>query len=893
MGLLDKALNFRSGTEKRVPGLLERAKKLKDFIQGKDKDQPPVRAESSNSGVAPKQTRPQAAPATRGGLFKRALAAKTPSTAGGLLKRAESLQSEDAGTFGSSGQPGQHSPEPPAEIDFSSPDLASTDLDSPDLSGDLSHSDFDLPGSDLYIAPARPDLIGDSAHESSDFHETAPSVDTSKFATSDASADPMILDIDLPDLPESDFSDQPFTETAAPKDLSHSHSDDSEHKPGGLLARAEQLKGDVSSTESSDLAEPAFDTTLDWDSKDAPELDLPDFDSPRPASSFEQDVQSDSAAAAAEDLPGLWNELESPANDADLVDHELSQADEAAREHAESLAATDDFSPEESWDEASDPFSTFEQEAEKAAERELASNDDKPHEEKVQPSFLFDADDDFTTAPIEAHIAGQKKIDHYLSLFDIQREISGIDNFEEFWDSVLFAVMGQLGAETVCILASRNGTEGGQTFLPVAYSGMEIGDKWALGPGDTLYDSASTEDGVMYAESFRNLSDAMTLTEIERDMIVQSRAQIIAPLKNNGKMYGIIFLGGTHSGEDYGIDDLEFVTLLGGIAASGVDRIIARLEFARGTEVLKKRDFYHNRILEAARECSSGANLDELYDIVGRNLTEHFSVDSYSIVLLNPSTQEYSIFAGNRISPESIEKFKLRTTSELIGMVSNFTRVFEISDFRTNSELTACYTNDDLGIMKSYWIVPLIYQNWLVGFITVHSTRAPWTEFEREMIVSFAELVSASFGGAIMMGERESLFRDPFSPLEDRLRVELGRAFEFHSHLSLAEIRIKNIKRILTLNPSANVTQFLSSVGRTISGFLFQTDFLARIGQGRFALILPGRGKEEAEILIKKIRNDIKRLHLLPGSPVDAQFVHTIVSTDDTHDPEKMLAILE
>jgi len=262
-------------------------------------------------------------------------------------------------------------------------------------------------------------------------------------------------------------------------------------------------------------------------------------------------------------------------------------------------------------------------------------------------------------------------------------------------------------------------------------------------------------------------------------------------------------------------------------------------------------------------------------------------------VLLNPANQEYTIFAGNRVSPESIDKFRLRTTSDLIGMVSNFTRVFEVSDFRTNRELTACYTNDDLAIMKSYWIVPLIYQNWLVGFITVHSTREPWTEFIREMIVSFAELVGPSFGGSIMLGERESLFRDPFSPLEDRLRLELNRAFEFHSHLTLVEIRVKNIKRILTLNPSANVTQFLAAVGRSVAAFLFHTDFLARIGQGRFVLILPGRGKEEAEILIKKVRNELKRLGLLPGSPVDAQYVHTLVSTEDTHDPEKMLAILE
>jgi hypothetical protein len=145
-----------------------------------------------------------------------------------------------------------------------------------------------------------------------------------------------------------------------------------------------------------------------------------------------------------------------------------------------------------------------------------------------------------------------------------------------------------------------------------------------------------------------------------------------------------------------------------------------------------------------------------------------------------------------------------------------------------------------------------------------------------------------------MLGERESLFRDPFSPLEDRLRLELKKCQEFHSHLSLVEIRIKNIKRVLALNPSARVTQFLGAVGRSVAG-AFAADRLPgpnRAG-GDSQSFLPGRGKEEAEIFVKKVQNDLKRLNLLPGSPVDAQFVHTIVSAQDTTDPEKMLAILE
>lgn len=644
---------------------------------------------------------------------------------------------------------------------------------------------------------------------------------------------------------------------------------------------------------------------LDWDEtpvNTAADLDF-DFEPGDEIAAF----PGDEDLSLKPELPGVWNDLEvPPALDSEPMGlHDSTPGLEAAEEAAEELtqapgpettAESEGSSPEDFWEnmDPGDPFTEFEQQAEREAEQALAAGGEQSHpEDEQKPLFLFDADDEFTTAPVEAHIAGQKKIDHYLSLFDIAREVSAIQDFDEFWDAVLFAVMGQLGAQTVVVFAARTSADTGQALFPVAASGFDPNDSWVLKPGDRLYDLCAEEEGVLYAQNLRSPEQAVLLSEMERDIINESGAEIIAPLRNNSRMYGVVLLGSTFSGDEYGIDDLEFMTLLGGLASSGVDRILARLEFDRDTETLRKRDFFHNRIMEAARDAAGVRGLDELYDVLVRNLTEHFAAESYSLVLLNPSTQEYTLFAGNRISPESMERFRLGTSSELVGMISNFTRVFDVSDFRTNGELSRSYTNDDVALMKQYWAVPLIYQNWLVGFFTIHSVRREWTEFDREMVVSMAELLGPSFGGAIMLGERESLFRDPFSPLEDRLRLEIKKCQEFHSQLSLVEIRIKNIKRVLALNPSARVTQFLGAVGRSVAGHLLQTDFLARIGQGRFAMILPGRGKEEAEIFVKKIRNDLKRLNLLPGSPVDAQFVHVIVTAQDTTDPEKMLAILE
>ena len=571
------------------------------------------------------------------------------------------------------------------------------------------------------------------------------------------------------------------------------------------------------------------------------------------------------------------------------LDHE-GASDPALDPALDGESVGQDESTEESGEEP-DIFADWEEEAEEEAGKEVEAL--IPDEVEKKSEHLFEEDFDFSTTPVETRIASQKKIDNYLSLFDISKEISSIDDYNELWDNILYAIMGQLGAESICIFSSTNRVRSGSIFYPVAHSGFQMPAGWALKPGDEIYDRVKKESGVKYVEEFLE-SPGAPISELERSMIEISGARLVVPLKTWQSMYGIMLLGPQLSGDDYTIDDMEFLSMLGEVAASGVDRVISRIEHERDTEELRRQNAMHGRVFSVARNIAGIKNLDDLYDILSTHLREDFAVESYSIALLNPSRQEYRIFGGNQISPASIEKFKLGVSSELIGLISNLTRVYEVSDFRNNGEITGVYTNDDLALMRHYWIVPLINLNWLVGFIIIHKTREPWSEFHRELIVSTAEMMAPVFANAIILGERESLFRDPFSPLEGRLRRELKKAAEFHVPLSLVEIRIKNMKRLIALNPQEQLAEFLAELGRSISGFLFETDFLARVSQGRYALILPGRSRNEADIFVKKLKVEFKRKRMLPGSPVDIQFSYNLVTApEDAQDAGKMLSILE
>ncbi len=664
---------------------------------------------------------------------------------------------------------------------------------------------------------------------------------------------------------------------------------------GGLLARAEKARSEGTAVAPS---EP------DRGPAGVPDLmDLPDSWEP-PASSAEDIVLAGPETPAGETGPiteeGLSAEGVTPGGPAKAVGGppteewpELPTLEdlELEREETRAPAAEEVVLTDES---GADPFAAWQEEAQRAAAAaasKLAAEKPSAPETTKPDRYLF-ADDEFSTRPVETHIAGQRKIDNYLALFDITKELAATDSVAALWETILYGVMGQVGAETICIFSTMK-ERNGRRLYPVAHSGFEMRESWSLGPGDVIYDGCRSGDGVRYAEEFAQ-GDASRLSEVEQSILNDTSARLVVPLKNHGHMYGVIFLGSQLSGDDYSVDDMEFLTLLGETAAVGVDRALARREFEQNTEQLRKRSERQGRIFDVAREAASVKNLDELYDLTAQHLRDDFGIKSFSVVLLSPRAQEYRLFGGNEISPASIAKFRLPVNSELIGLISNLIRVYELPDFRENKELASCYTNDDLALMESYWVIPLISLNWLVGFITVHGTSAAWTEFDRELAVAAAEMLGPVFANAVILGERETLFRDPFSPLEGRLKLEVKKAREFQTNVSLVEVRVKNIKRLMASNTAEGVADFLSELGRATSGFLFESDFLARVGQGRFALVLPGRSGPEADIFVRKLKSEFKRRRFLAGSPVDIQYASSIITfPNDAEDAGKMLAMLD
>ena len=425
----------------------------------------------------------------------------------------------------------------------------------------------------------------------------------------------------------------------------------------------------------------------------------------------------------------------------------------------------------------------------------------------------------------------------------------------------------------------------------MASAGFDILSDWSLAPGEQLYDRLKDEEGAKYVDEFL---ESENLSEKEREILEHFPSGLAVPLKINDRFYGILLAGPPpEEGVDYTLEDMEFFVLLGETACAALVRVLAGMEAERNIDRYRERNTLYEKVFHTAHKAAGARNLDDAYDDFVAHIERDFSVTSYSLVLYSHENRDYRLFSGNRISPDSVSRFRLDVSSELVGVVSNLTRLYDVPDFRKNSEIVSCYTNDDLAMMRHFWIVPLINLNWLLGFLVVHETSETWSEEEREFIVTSAEMLAPVFANCILLEDRESAFQDPFSPLEKRLVREVEKAIEFATPVSLLDLRLKNLRRLYTLNSPATVQGYLKEVGENLLASIAETDFMARLGKGRFALILPGKDREAAGICALELKKQLAKCKL-PGSPLEPQWVHNSLSLpEDVDSAAKMLALLD
>lgn len=563
-----------------------------------------------------------------------------------------------------------------------------------------------------------------------------------------------------------------------------------------------------------------------------------------------------------------------------LDSDQLSIQDQDKKETLDDISSNDDMTSLEET-----PFDDWVKEAEQEARRTLPKKDLNVSDSEKN-GFLFDDDSNFATSPIDLQIASRKKLENYISVFEISKEIGISTDFANFFENLLFSIMGQIGSESIGIFSSKNGNQ--DFFRLEDYQGENFNQEWTISSEEEIYHAVHNAGSVLYAKELLKLA----LPAKEREIIQQSEAELLVPIRTTEEFFGIILLGKTISGEDYTIEDLEFLKIIGEIAGSVYKRIYDTELLHQENQNLKETVRSNELIISLARDFSSVRSMDEAYDKLFSAFREELKVRRATFMILE-NKNEFRVFASNLLTPEHVGSFRLPLESSIVGIVSNIPGVFRIENFRKHPELVQKLSNDELGLMTDFIVIPLINLHWLVGMWIVHETEVPWTDSDRETAVGISEVLAPVFSNLLLVQERDSVFKDPFSPVEEKIEEMILKSTRLGNCFSLTIFKIQNVSRMVKLKGSGFFVNYSEELRKAIQDNLSEVDFHYRIGQGKYAMIVDGKDREETQVLIRKIKNRLVEVDRRSKDFQTSVVQHTLCYPADTKEKERILELLE
>ncbi|AAN49971.2 cyclic diguanylate phosphodiesterase [Leptospira interrogans] len=678
-----------------------------------------------------------------------------------------------------------------------------------------------------------------------------------------------------------------------------------QRKPG-FLQKALGMRKEL--TEEAAISVPPFENKLqasskesvDFEESNSEELSIPELDEISLDANGQEEF-SDSDLSISEDLvekDSAFDEIDSQElsqdeNDISIddlfedettssLDQEIVDSDKLSiqDQNEKETSSNDDIT---SLEEA--PFDDWVKEAEQEARRTLPKKDPNVSASE-KDGFLFDDDSNFATSPIDLQIASRKKLENYISVFEISKEIGISTDFANFFENLLFSIMGQIGSESIGIFSSKNGNQ--DFFRLEDYQGENFNQEWTISSEEEIYHAVHNAGSVLYAKEL--LKPALPAKE--REIIQQSEAELLVPIRTTEEFFGIILLGKTISGEDYTIEDLEFLKIIGEIAGSVYKRIYDTELLHQENQNLKETVRANELIISLARDFSSVRSMDEAYDKLFSAFREELKVRRATFMILE-NKNEFRVFASNLLTPEHVGSFRLSLESSIVGIVSNIPGVFRIENFRKHPELVQKLSNDELGLMTDFIVIPLINLHWLVGMWIVHETEVPWTDSDRETAVGISEVLAPVFSNLLLVQERDSVFKDPFSPVEEKIEEMILKSTRLGNCFSLTIFKIQNISRMVKLKGSGFFVNYSEELRKAIQDNLSEVDFHYRIGQGKYAMILDGKDREETQVLIRKIKNRLVEVDRRSKDFQTSVVQHTLCYPADTKEKERILELLE
>ena len=513
-------------------------------------------------------------------------------------------------------------------------------------------------------------------------------------------------------------------------------------------------------------------------------------------------------------------------------------------------------------------------------------SEEEPITEAEEPVVDVNVEAAFETAK-QFKSSYEEKLESYLVLFEITKELLKSKSFDDFFENLMYSIIGQVGPEIMIIFSSRDGNFSQMRI--VAHEGIDIEPDYVIKKGDTLYSLLESEKDVVYA---RDLLDK-DLKDRERVLLANPLTEILIPIRVMDQFSGFIVAGKMISGEDYTEKDFEFLQILVEVSGNFLSKLFDSENLSNEVSELNKIIHSSSSITDFTDKVYTSKTLDELYDVISDNLINDFKVSSFTFMILDVKSMDYKVFGSNFLMPETLGKLRLSKDSKIITMISQVSDVYRIENFQSNAELSANISAQELAAMSEFTVIPLINIGRMVGLFIIHKVSTEWSPGFKRTILSLFNIVAPIIANLVMQNEKESLFRNPFNPLQETIDKEIKYCEAKNKQFTLIVLKILNVTRILNILGINFFSEYSDFISKKIFENAKESDYISRIGQGKFAILLKENSKADSESFISKIKSEIVLFHNPSRDFKLSIQIYSLTYPEQAKDKRKFIEMME
>ncbi|MCB1160508.1 MAG: hypothetical protein KDK45_23615, partial [Leptospiraceae bacterium] len=320
-----------------------------------------------------------------------------------------------------------------------------------------------------------------------------------------------------------------------------------------------------------------------------------------------------------------------------------------------------------------DPFDDWEKEA-----LEEQGFEEKKSELSTREISSPDSEEKFvsTSHPQDNELEEdkQRQIEEYLALIEISKEIIKSGSFEEYFENIMYGILGQYGVDSFMLFSNLNLEE---DYQLIKQDGLEEEISFKLKYQGKLKHLLTEQKGII---EFQTLSSS-SIDESEFSFMKETNTRIIIPLFSNEKLFCIILMGEMISGDDYTGSDFEIIEIFCEFAGNFFNNVS---EYEQKNKTLENLTDLARSSLETftlTDKFTFCNKLEDAYDIISGYLSSVLEIKRLTIILNTGNFEtSYKIVYTNQFQEKTSEKFILDSSdSEFLEKLQKGIDLYEFS----------------------------------------------------------------------------------------------------------------------------------------------------------------------------------------------------------------------